>query len=96
MKNKTINFQTHLKQSFKDLKFKKAWRESEAQYQLARILIAQRNKQKLSQSQLAKKAKTTQSAISHIETMQANPSLFLLKRIATALKKPLSLTINPS
>jgi len=45
----------------------------------------------MSQRQLAKKMKTTQAVISRIESMNANPSLFLLKRLAEALDSKLIL-----
>lgn len=85
MKNKLFTIEDHLKESLKNKKFAKAWKESEAEYVLACQLIEKRQKKNISQRQLAKKAKTTQAIISRIETMQANPSLFLLKRIASQL-----------
>jgi transcriptional regulator with XRE-family HTH domain len=55
------------------------------EYQLACQLIEKRLARKMSQRQLAKKAKTTQAVICQIETMSANPTLSLLKKIASAL-----------
>lgn len=86
--------QDHIKESLKDPAFKKAWEESEPEYQLARQLIATRLSQKLSQRDLAKKVKTTQAIISRIETMQANPSLALIKRIAQTLDLKLDLRLS--
>lgn len=40
----------------------------------------------LSQSQLAKKAKITQSMVSNIEDWEYNPTLDVINKIATALK----------
>ena len=86
MKNKiNYTFREHLKESLKNPKFKKAWEESEVEYRLAKQLIEKRLAKKMSQRQLARKLKTSQAVISRIETMQANPSLSLLKRIAQAL-----------
>lgn len=84
----------HIKESLKNPEFKKAWEESEPEYQLARQLIATRISQKLSQRDLAKKVKTTQAIISRIETMQANPSLALIKRIAQTLDLKLDLRLS--
>lgn len=84
----------HIKESLKNPEFKKAWEESEPEYQLARQLIATRLSQKLSQRDLAKKVKTTQAIISRIETMQANPSLALIKRIAQTLDLKLDLRLS--
>ena len=75
----------HLKESLKDPSFKKAWDATEVEYQLSRLLIAERLAKKMSQGELAKKAKTTQAVISRIERMTTNVSVSLLKRIAAAL-----------
>ncbi len=87
-------FEDDLKKRLKDPAFKKAWEESEPEYQLARQLIATRLSQKMSQRDLAKKVKTTQAIISRIETMQANPSLALIKRIAQTLDLKLDLRLS--
>ena len=85
MKTKIYTFEDHLSESLKSPEFKKAWEESELEYQISRALIAKRIKSKLSQKELAKKANTTQAVISRLENMSANPSIGLIKRIAQAL-----------
>ena len=85
MKNKIYTFRQHLNESLKDPEFKRVWEESEPEYLLSCAMIEKRLAQKISQRQLAKKVKTTQAVISRIESMNANPSLSLLKRIAAAL-----------
>lgn len=95
MKNKfTYTLDDDLKKRLKNPEFKKAWEESELEYLLAKQLIENRLKRKMSQRELAKKVKTTQAVISRIETMQANPSLSLLKRIAQTLNLKLNLSFN--
>lgn len=95
MRNKlSYTFEQHLKESLKDPKFKKIWEESEVEYQLARQLIEKRLANKLSQRALAKKIKTSPAVISRIETMSANPSLSLIKRIAQALNLKVSLALK--
>ncbi|MEK7581297.1 MAG: helix-turn-helix transcriptional regulator [Patescibacteria group bacterium] len=84
----------HIKESLKNPEFKKTWEESEPEYQLARQLIGKRLEAKMSQRDLAKKVKTTQAIISRIETMQANPSLALIKRIAQTLDLKLDLRLS--
>ena len=86
------NFQQHLQESLKDPEFQKLWKESEPEYQLSCKLIELRLKNKISQSELAQKAKTTQAIISRIESMTANPSIETLKKIGSALN--CNLTIN--
>ena len=92
MKNKLLyTFQDDLKERLNNPKFKKAWKESEVEYVLAKQLIETRIAKKISQRKLAKEVNTTQAVISRIETMQANPSLSLLKRIAAVLNTKLTL-----
>ncbi len=90
---KIYTLQDDIEDSLKDPKFKKAWEESEVEYQIARKLIASRLKNKLSQKELAKRAKTTQAVISRLETMRANPSIELLKRIARVMGSKLQVSI---
>lgn len=74
-----------LKKRLKNPEFKKAWEDSEIEYQLSRVLIEKRLAKKISQRGLAEKANTTQAVISRIEAMNSNPSIGLLKRLAEAL-----------
>lgn len=85
MKNKLYTLEDDLKKRLKNPEFKKAWEESETEYQLSHALISVRLDKKISQRALAKKAKTTQAVISRIESMDSNPSILLLKRLAVAL-----------
>jgi len=94
MKRHIYTFQDHLRESLKDPEFKKAWEDSEVEYQLGRKLIEARLKSNLSQRALAKKVGTSQAAIARIEGMDANPSLLLLKRIAAALGAQLKISIS--
>ena len=83
MKNKlSYTFEQDLKVRLKNPAFKKAWKASEPEYLLAKHLIEKRLEKNLSQRGLANKLHTTQAVISRMETMQANPSLRLLKRLA--------------
>ena len=89
MKDLTLN--DYLKEQLKDSEFKKEWEKSEASYQVTRELIRARIEGKISQRQLAKKAKTTQAVISRIENMSVSPSIGLLTRIADSLGKKLEI-----
>ena len=89
MSNTTLN--NYLKERLKDPKFKKAWDESEAQYQITRELIKARLDKPVSQRTLARKANTTQAVISRIENMSVSPSVRLLQKIASALGKKLEI-----
>jgi len=85
MARRAYTLEDHLKESLKDPAFQRAWEESEVEYQLSRQIIAERLGQKMTQKELARKAKTTQAVISRIERMTSNVSIELLKRIADAL-----------
>jgi ribosome-binding protein aMBF1 (putative translation factor) len=84
MSRRIYTLEDHLQESLKDSAFRAAWEASEVEYQLSRQIIAQRLKRKMTQKQLAVKAKTTQAVISRLERMTTNVSVELLKRIADA------------
>ena len=91
MKRQIYTLQDHIKDSLKNPEFKKAWKESEVEYQISRTLIAARIKRKISQQELAYEANTTQAVISRLENMTANPSVGLLQKIAQALNVKLKI-----
>lgn len=95
MENKHLyTFERDLQKRLKNPKFKKAWEDSEVEYVLAKQLIVARLSKKLSQRDLAKKLRTSQAAISRLETMRGNPSLLALKRIAHVLQTKFVLPIQ--
>ena len=93
-KNKLgLRLEEHLKEELRDPKFRKVWEASEADYQIARQMIKARLEKKISQRELAKRAKTTQARICELEGQNANPSLAMLKRISSALGIKFQLSI---
>jgi ribosome-binding protein aMBF1 (putative translation factor) len=66
----------------------------EPEYQLAKSLIAARIKKRLTQAQLAKRAKTDQASISRIEGAFARPSFTFLTKIADALEAKLTIRFD--
>ena len=86
-------FRQDLKERLKNPEFRKAWEESEAEYQISRALIAARINKKISQKELAKRANTTQAVISRLEGMNANPSIGLIQKIASALNLKLKIQL---
>ncbi len=94
-KFRLYTFEEDLEKRLKNPKFKKEWEKSEPDYLLADSLIRARIAKSFSQRTLAKKLKTSQAAVSRIETMSGNPSLSSLKRIAEALNSKLTLKIEP-
>ena len=66
MKNKLVyTFQEDLAKRLKDPEFKKAWEETEVEYQLACKVIEARLAKKLSQRDLAQKIHTSQALVRH-------------------------------
>lgn len=90
---KIYTLEDHLKNSLKNPEFRKAWEESEAEYQISRALIAARLSKKISQRELAKRANTTQAVISRLESMSANPSIGLIQKVASALNLRLKIQL---
>ncbi len=87
-------FQDRLKEDLKDPKFKRAFDQEEIFASLA-IQIAQlRQKQGLSQKDLAKRLKTTQQTVSRIENV-SNKSLSLntLLKLAGVLHRKLKIEL---
>ena len=80
-----MDWTTHKKLLLKDPEVKKALKETEVEYQVARAVIRARIEQGLTQAQLARKLKTRQSVISRVENAKTVPSLSFLKRLAEAL-----------
>ena len=79
-----MDWDTHKKILLKDPKFRKALKETELEYQIARNIIKARLEKGLTQQQLAKKLNTKQSVISRAENAKTIPSLSFLKRLAEA------------
>lgn len=79
------------KKWMEDPEFVKEAAKHEAEFQLARSLIEARIKRKLTQSKVAKIAKTDQATISRLESGVSKPSISLLQKVATALGARLSI-----
>ena len=93
-KQKYHRFKDYLKEQLKDPKFKKAWDDIEIESSIAEGMIGKRIEKNISQRDLAKKINSTQAVISRIESMNANPSINTLKRIAKALDAKLEIKIR--
>lgn len=95
MKNKYgYPFEKHLKEQLKDPKFKKAWDEIKLESTIAEGVIGKRIEKNMSQRDLAKKINSSQAVVSRIETMDANPSIKTLKKIAKALDAKVEIKIS--
>lgn len=94
---KKRKFYTHEemhKDWMKDPRYREAYDDLEAEFQIARQMIDARLKRKMSQEELARRAKTGQAVISRLEGMNARPSISLLQRVARALNTKFNITIQ--
>lgn len=79
----------------RDPKYRKAYEELAAKLELASILIEARLHAGLTQEQLAKRMKTTQSTIARLEGGRANPSTRTLEKFAQATETRLKIIFEP-
>mgnify|MGYP001572240475 CR=1 FL=1 len=84
MKQKHLDFNTWKKQALRDPKLKAEYDRLQPEFAVIRAVIEARIKKGLTQKILAQKMKTKQSAISRLESGQANPSLNFLTKLAQA------------
>lgn len=77
-----------------DKQVKKAYDELGPDFALIEKLIEKRIQKGLSQSQLAEKIGTKQSAISRFESGSYNPSMNFLYKIADAVDAKLTITVS--
>ncbi len=79
------SYKTFKKQLLKDQEIKKNYDELGPEFELIQMIIEKRIEQNLTQSELAKKIGTKQSAISRLERGAYNPTLAFLRKTANAL-----------
>jgi len=79
----------------KDPKYKAEYNALEEEFQLARTLIEARTSAGLSQTQLARRMKTSQSYVARIESGQVKPSADALQRFARATGFRLRISFEP-
>ena len=79
----------------KNAKYKAEYDAMGEEFQLARTLIEARMHAGLSQTQLARRMKTSQSYVARIESGQVKPSTDALQRFAQATGLRLRITFEP-
>lgn len=89
-----MDFQTHKKQLMKHPAFRKAYKESQLEYEIARALIKARIEKGYTQKELAKQLHTKQSVISRVENAKTTPSISFLRRLATVLDTTLRVSFK--
>ena len=95
-KTQYIPYEEIRREWMKDPEFRREYAKLEPEFRIASALIEARIKGKITQAELAKKAKTGQAVISRLENMNARPSLSLIQRVAEALGLRVDLRLLPS
>lgn len=81
-----MTFREHRKELLKDKRVREEYEKLLPEYDLARSIIEQRLKKKMTQEEVARKAGMPQSTISRIEGLTHGlPKISTLKKIANAL-----------
>jgi ribosome-binding protein aMBF1 (putative translation factor) len=79
----------------KDPKYKKAYKDLEDEFAVAQAIIEARTRIGLTQAQLAKRMKTTQSVIARLESGKGRPSTTTLRNLARATGSRLEIRLVP-
>ncbi len=90
-----MDYQKHRKELMKDKAVRAEYERLRPEYELARSILDQRLKKKMTQVDVAKKTGMPQSTISRIEGLTHGlPHLATLKKIAKALDAELIITLK--
>lgn len=85
----------YLQEQLKDPEFKKEWDDIQPEMDVIRAMIDARIEQNLTQKDLAARTGIDQADISKIENGTRNPSLKLLKKLASGLGMRLKIEFVP-
>lgn len=90
----TDDFDRLEKELLADSQFKAEYDALEPEYEMIRQIIKARLENNMTQKQLAEKIGTKQSSIARLESGNYNPSYQFLQKIANALGKRLSFSLQ--
>ena len=90
-----MKFDDHLQEQLKDPEFKKEWDDIQPEMDAIRAMIDARIEQNLTQKELAARTGIDQADISKLENGTRNPSLKLLKKLASGLGMQLKIEFVP-
>jgi len=91
----TISFKDLKKEFLADPEVKAEYDRLGPQFELAEELIKARTRAKLSQAQVAKRMKTTQSVVAKLESGRSKPSIRSLERYAKAIGARITYKLQP-
>lgn len=89
-----ISYTKVKRKMLKDPEVRDAYNALEQEYALVSAIIEQRIKKGLTQAALARKLKTTQSAIARLESGSYNPTLAFLEKVAKALDVKMKISFS--
>ena len=93
---KKVTYEKHIKELLKKKVVRKEYENLLPEYKLARSIIEQRLRKKMTQEEIAHKAGIPQSTVSRIEGLTHGlPKLSTLKKIADALDANLIIKLEP-
>lgn len=90
-----MKFDDYLQEQLKDPEFKKEWDDIQPEMDAIRAMIDARIEQNLTQKELAARTGIDQADISKLENGTRNPSLKLLKKLASGLGMQLKIEFVP-
>lgn len=85
------NWEIYKQKLLKNPEFRRLYEESQPEFEITKAIIRARIERKITQRELARRMKTTQSVISRLEQAKTTPSLSFLKRLAKALNATLQI-----
>lgn len=88
-------FRELLNEQLKEPEFKKEWNDIQPEMDVIRAMIDARIKQNLTQKELAARTGIDQADISKLENGTRNPTLKLLKKLATGMGMQLKIEFVP-
>jgi ribosome-binding protein aMBF1 (putative translation factor) len=94
-KPSTKSIKSFFNKKFQNKNFVKAYEEVSPLMDIAIAIVKRRSKANLSQADLARKLKTSQSVVSRIENGNQNLSVNMLAKIAHVLGCDLSVNLKP-
>ena len=90
-----MKFDDYLQEQLKDPEFKKEWDDIQPEMDVIRAMIDARIEQNLTQKELAARTGIDQADIRKLENGTRNPSLKLLKKLASGLGMQLKIEFVP-
>ena len=90
-----MKFDDYLQEQLKDPEFKKEWDDIQPEMDVIRAMIDARIEQNLTQKELAARTGIDQADISKLENGTRNPSLKLLKKLASGLGMQIKIEFVP-